>query len=310
MALRENIFRAFNLSDEALRPVSSLQPDPAIIPKTEDERDAIEEYDEHFLIEFNYNTNALEGSTLTFNDTELVLEGEFPANAEDKKLEDVVAAIGVKEGCDLAKARLESGLDVDEGLIKDIHAFVALPYQPRTRGVYRVVPVYITNTQTVPANPDQVRELMADLMFAYYNSEMHPIATAAAFHAMFENIHPFRDGNGRTGRIVLNYMLQQSGYPPVAIKATSKSDYSRALEQWQVHGEPEALLNLLKENILKEQSGRHEALELTRSAVAGRQASQREPESWRAKKERLERAASNFGGQALEDMRNSLGRNE
>ena len=95
---------------------------------------------------------------------------------------------------------------------------LALDCQPKARGVYRISPVYINGSLTVTGAPYSVRELMADLVFAANGTGMHPIAKAAAFHAMFENIHPFKDGNGRTGRIIMNHMLKEAGFPPIAIK--------------------------------------------------------------------------------------------
>ena len=129
-----------------------------------------------------------------------------------------------------------AGGPLDEDLIKDIHERTALDCQPRARGVYRVTSVYINGSLTVTADPHCVRELMANLIFAANNTDMHPIAKAAAFHAMFENIHPFKDGNGRTGRIIINHMLMEAGYPPIAFKASSKAGYHTALEDWQVRG--------------------------------------------------------------------------
>lgn len=270
MSLKEKIYQAFSLPDEVLGTVGRMEPDPAMVPRTDDERDAIEDYDADFLVRFNYNSNAIEGSTLDLGDTELVLEGEFPSDVEDKRLKDVFAALGCQNGCSFAKDMLDSGAFVDEELVKDLHEKTALEIQPRARGTYRVSPVYIRHSETVPANPDQVRSLMADLMFAYDTSKMPPIAKAAAFHAMFENIHPFRDGNGRTGRIILNYMLQQAGFPPIAIKAEGKARYLKALEDWQVRDDPAPFLELVASCIEEETCGRKEAIQLTRAAVISR----------------------------------------
>ena len=267
MSLKEKIYRAFSLSDDDLERVGQMEPDPSIFPKDDDERDAIEDYDADFLVRFNYNSNAIEGSTLDLGDTALVLEGEFPTDVEDKRLSDVFAALGCQDGCIFARDMLNSGAPVDEELLKDIHERTALEIQPRARGTYRVSPVYIRHSETVPANPDQVRSLMADLMFAYDTSKMPPLAKAAAFHAMFENIHPFRDGNGRTGRIVLNYMLEQAGFAPIAIKAQGRADYLKALEDWQVRDDPKPLLELVASCIEEETHNRKEAIRLTRAAV-------------------------------------------
>ena len=82
----------------------------------------------------------------------------------------------------------------------------------------------------------------------------HPIIKASAFHAMFENIHPFADGNGRTGRQILNMMLMQEGYRPIAIKHDAGRTYAEHLEQWQVHDDPMPLLETIVDCVDHEQS--------------------------------------------------------
>lgn len=267
MSLSDGIYRAFHLGTDVTGPFN-VKLGSQVFPMTPDERDAIEDYEREFLVKFTYNSNAIEGSTLSLGDTELIFDGEFPTDVEDKRLSDVFAAMGIKEGCELARRLLADGVPVTEGLVKDIHQATALDCQPRTRGVYRVTPAYIRNSRTVPASAEQVRPLMADLMFAYGASPMPPLARAAAFHAMFEAIHPFRDGNGRTGRIILNYMLETAGYPPIAIKAAGKPRYLNALESWQVDGDPAPLLELVCECAVEEIEIREDVLAQTRRAVA------------------------------------------
>ncbi len=108
---------------------------------------------------------------------------------------------------------------------------------------------------------------MADLMFAWENSEEHPLVKAAAFPAMLENIHPFQDGNGRAGKIILNYMLQQGGYPPIAIKASLRAEYLKALEDWQVRQEPRHLVESVASCVVEECAARRAGIEQTRKAA-------------------------------------------
>ena len=97
-----------------------------------------------------------------------------------------------------------------------------------------------------------------------------PLLKMAMAHYQFEAIHPFRDGNGRCGRILLNFMLQKAGFTPIAIKARDKKRYASTLEDWQVRGDARPFLTLTRECIEEELRGRREALALTRSAVAKR----------------------------------------
>lgn len=272
--MQEQIYRAFSLpssvyadlladADEQVARLRSMH------PLSETDEIALESYDEAFLVRFTYNSAAIEGSTLTLADTELVLEGEFmPSDAGNKRLRDIFAARGIAEGCECAYDALESGTALSEELVKNVHEKTALDCQPRTRGSYRTTAVFISGSETVPASATRLRELMADLVFSYGRSEEPVIVKAAAFHAMFEAIHPFQDGNGRTGRILLNYILEQAGYPPIAIKASLRSDYLRALEDWQVRDDPRMLIESVARCVADEARARREGLEETRAATA------------------------------------------
>lgn len=226
----------------------------------------MQSYKDAFLVRFTYESNAIEGSTLSLNDTELVLEGEFiPKN--NPHLSEIFSAKGCADGCAFIEKELRSGRELSESFIKDIHEKTALDCQPRIRGSYRVAPVYIRGSLTEPAEPIQIRELMPTLLYVYENSEAHPIAKAAAFHAMFENIHPFQDGNGRTGRLILNYMLQKDGYPPIALKHDAKQDYKKSLEEWQVHGNPMIFLDIVKDCVMEELKEYIKIITITRETM-------------------------------------------
>ena len=242
----EALLETLENMDEQMRKLSG-----EFSPKTEDEQDALENYRADFLIRFVHHSSAIEGSTLTPMETALVLEGEF-LPSDDKELKDLFAARGCAEGYDYMLRNLEERRTFDESFIKDIHERTALDCQPRTRGTYRTVPVYISGLNAAAVSPEKVREYMADLMFAFNNSTQHPVIKTAAFHAVFENIHPFRDGTGRTGRTILNYMLLKEGYPAIAIKSSDRRAYLRELECWQTKGEFGAFTELVARNVLKE----------------------------------------------------------
>ena len=256
--MQEKIYQAFNLDASRYEPLltradARARELAALQPLSDDEKLAMASYNESFLVRFTYNSAAIEGSTLTLADTALVLEGEFmPSDSADKRLSDVFAARGISDGVAFAQRAAEQGNSLSESLIKDIHERTALDCQPRTRGSYRMGAVYIVGSKTVPVAAAQVRELMADLVYAEAHSPEPVLVRAAAFHAMFENIHPFSDGNGRTGRIILNMMLETAGYPPIAVKAANRASYLTALEDWQVRDDPEPMIKIVADQVVEE----------------------------------------------------------
>jgi len=233
-------------------------------PFCDEENDALKSYEKAFITRYTYNSNTIEGSTLSIGDTALVLEGEF---IPGKPGREHFMARGVAEGFDYARRMLEEGRPFTENLIKDIHERTALDCQPRTRGTYRTNPVYLIGSSVEPVHALEIRENMADLFYAYENSNSHPVIKAAAFHAMFENIHPFVDGNGRCGRTILNYMLEKEGYLSVSLKADNRKGYIDGLTAWQLEGNPMPFLALIIESLDIEYASRTDAVEQTRETM-------------------------------------------
>lgn len=201
-------------------------------------------YDGDFLVRMAYNSNAIEGSTLTLLETEIVYEGEFVSGKPGR---DQIAARGIFEGHAFAQRALEDRRPISEDFIKDLHERTALDLQPRARGSYRNAPALIRASRTVPVGALKIRPCMADLLcdLETYRQAYHPVIVAAWFHAAFERIHPFADGNGRTGRLLLNHMLERRGYPPIAIKVDHALEYRAALESWQVDSEQDPFVELV-----------------------------------------------------------------
>lgn len=271
--MREATYQDFHL-DETLFAEQLEQADDAtqklrrLYPLSDDEALAMKSYEEAFLVNFTYNSASIEGSTLSLMDTVLVIEGKFmPSDPADKRLSDIFAARGIADGVAFAASKLDAGAPLSEELIKDIHERTALDCQPRVRGVYRNGAVYIRGSETVPVSAAQVRPLMGDLVFGFAQSQNHPILRAAAFHALFENIHPFADGNGRTGRILLNYLLEKEGYPPIVPKAANRAAYLSSLEDWQVRQDPCPFVTLVCEQIVEEAAARYEGIMQSRNML-------------------------------------------
>lgn len=268
--MREKIYRAFtsDIADRTFDGIDSLNDRlGAMAPYSVHEEDGFRSYKEAFLVRFAYESNAIEGSTLTLGETAQVLEGGLFRNEGDCRISDVLAAKGCADGYAYIEKALSEGRELSEDFIKDVHEHTALDVQSRARGMYRLAPAYIRGSHTVTADAMQIRELMPCLLYAYNQSQAHPMAKAVAFHAMFENIHPFSDGNGRTGRLLLNYMLQQAGCPPVALRHDTDFGYRQALEAWSVHGNTEPFMTVVGSCVEAELQERLRIAEATRQAA-------------------------------------------
>ena len=198
---------------------------------------------EDFMIEYTYNSNAIEGNTLTLRETDMVLRG---LTIDKKPLKDHMEAVGHKEAfwyiCDLVKDKAE----LTEYVIKQIHSLV-LADKPQDRGVYRRVPVRIMGAQHTPVQPYLIEAKMNALLYDFNKSTANIVEKLAKFHIEFEGIHPFIDGNGRTGRLLVNLELMKAGYPPIDIKFTDRMRYYEAFDAYHVRGELSAMTKLFAE---------------------------------------------------------------
>lgn len=194
----------------------------------------MEEIEKMFYIRYVYGTTAIEGFALSEEDTAKVLEtGLTPSN---KPVMDVVAVNNYKN----VKAFLsEYKGDVTEKLIKEVHSLLMYGMKAPNgkeipRGEYRDKEVSLVGLGFTPPPHEQIAPSMRYLIQEYHHgvqTRIHPIELAAIFHQKFEEIHPFQDGNGRTGREILNFMLMKNGYPKIYITPEERSAYIDALEK-------------------------------------------------------------------------------
>lgn len=206
-------------------------------PLTEGE---LERLNEEFLVEFTYNSNAIEGNTLTLRETDMVLRG---LTIDQKSFKEHMEVIGHKEAFDYVRQLVSENAPISEKIIKDIHYFV-LADKKDDRGVYRRVPVRIMGAAHEPVQPYLIVPKMEELLERYKSSEENIVTKMARFHIEFEGIHPFIDGNGRTGRLLVNLELMKAGFPPIDIKFTDRLKYYQAFDEYYVNDNISAMADM------------------------------------------------------------------
>ena len=192
-------------------------------PLTEGE---VARLNEDFMIEYTYNSNAIEGNTLTLRETDMVLKG---LTIDQKPLKDHMEAVGHKDAFYFICYLVKDKTPLSENVIKQIHSLV-LADKPLDRGVYRRVPVRIMGAKHDPVQPYLIESKMNELIQNYSSDERNIVEKLADLHIAFESIHPFIDGNGRTGRLIVNLELMKAGYPPIDIKFTDRMRYYDAFD--------------------------------------------------------------------------------
>lgn len=222
-------------------------------PLTSGEKERLREA---FMIDYTHNSTAIEGNTLTLNETALVLEG---VTIGQKPLKDHLEAIGHRDAFNFLEEVVGHGEEISERLVKELHTLV-LADQPRDRGIYRRIPVVITGAVHTPPQPYLVGPQMEAWVRDLNATQMHPLVAAALFHIRFEAIHPFIDGNGRTGRLLANFILMRSGYLPVSIKYEDRVAYYEAFTSFHRDGNSAPMIRIFLESELSRLTALLEAI--------------------------------------------------
>ena len=214
-------------------------------PLTPAEVEAIKEV---FLVEHTYNSNAIEGNTLTLKETALVLQG---ITIDQKPLKDHLEAVGYKEAFEYVEKLAKKDKPLSEYDIKSIHNLV-LADRPEDRGVFRRVNVRIAGALTNPVQPYLIEPKIEELLKNYqkWSKTMHIVECVANFHLQFESIHPFIDGNGRTGRLLINLQLIKAGLPAINIKFADRRKYYDAFDDYAKTGSADSMIKLVGEAVV------------------------------------------------------------
>jgi Fic family protein len=198
----------------------------------------VKNLEEWFRIELTYTSNAIEGNTLSRAETALVVEKGLTIGG--KSITEHLEATNHAAALDFIKEQIKrKPSDLRERDTLRIHEIILDRIDKENAGIYRRVPVRISGSAVVLPNPKKVQTLM-DEFFSWIENEtkMHAVELAAEAHYRFVTIHPFIDGNGRTGRLLMNMILMIKGYPPAIIRKNDRLAYIKSLEKPQlVNGE-------------------------------------------------------------------------
>jgi Fic family protein len=199
---------------------------------------------EHLIVNWTYHSNAIEGNTLTLSETKVALEG---ITIGGKTLQEHLEVINHRDAIIYVEEIVRNNEPLSEWQIKSIHRLILKGIHDDYAGTYRKENVLISGAKHIPPDALQVAHQMEQFIKWYDNEGqyLHPIARAALVHSDFVKIHPFIDGNGRTARLLLNFELMKSGYPPIVIEKETRSEYYAALDEAHTTGDTEKFVRLV-----------------------------------------------------------------
>ena len=190
---------------------------------------------EWFRIELTYTSNAIEGNTLSRAETALVVEKGL--TVDGKTLQEQLEAVNHAHAFDWVMQKISTGdTDITEKTILYLHELILQKIDTTNAGRYRSVPVRIAGSTVVMPNPLKVPALMKDFVAWIQSTKVHPVTLAIDAHYKLVSIHPFTDGNGRTARLLMNFLLLHAGYPPAIIRKEDRKLYISSIEKAQLGG--------------------------------------------------------------------------
>jgi len=213
------------LTDEEIKFLGKIKRDFSKEPK-----ENYENRYEAFCSLFTYDSTGIEGNTLTLSETSFLLfEGIVP---KTKSLREINEAINHKKAFDYI---LEYKGNATKEFILEIHRLVVVNTIRQDLisqvGRYRTVQVFVG--KSIPPKPQDVPREMAKLLRWYSTNKrrLHPLVLASYFHTEFERVHPFIDGNGRVGRLLMNFILHKNKCPMINIPKKKRFGYYRVLQE-------------------------------------------------------------------------------
>ena len=215
--LKDNYFKEI---DEKIAKLNKKRPLPAA---------TLQSLKESNILDWTYNSNAIEGNTLTLRETKVVLEG---ITIGGKSVKEHLEVINHKEAILFLEDLVSKDINLSEWDIKNIQALVFKEIDSNNAGKFRLLDVKVSGATWIPTNYVKVPTEMEKMIFSYKEwKKYHPLIRAALLHGEFVFIHPFVDGNGRTARLLMNYEAMKNGYLPIIIENNKKAKYYDALDK-------------------------------------------------------------------------------
>lgn len=202
---------------------------------------------EKFFLEMTYNSNAIEGSRMSRKETETAFKGE---KVRGKEFFEVLEAVNHKNALEFLFETIKPNFRIDEDFILKLHSIIMYNFNDKFPGKYRTGYVNLTNTEKALPSAQMVPIKMRKFLSGINKYSKDIIGKVSNDHYEFESIHPFFDGNGRVGRLILITQLLSKGYPPAIIQIEDRYKHYLALGKGDM-GEFSNIIQMVCESITK-----------------------------------------------------------
>lgn len=200
-----------------------------------------------FFLEMTYNSNAIEGSRMTLRETEKAISGK---PVKGKEMFEVFEAVNHDNALKYLIEIIKPGFRIDEEYVLKLHSIVMYNFSDKLPGKYRTGYVNLTNTDVKLPSAQMVPVKMREFIGRVNSYGRDPVKKIASDHYEFETIHPFFDGNGRVGRLIIMTQLLSKGYPPALIQMADRHKYYTALAKGDM-GQFNPMVQMVCEGIIK-----------------------------------------------------------
>ena len=190
-----------------------------------------QDYFENFITRSVKSSNAIEGNTLSYAETYSIIFVDESLPLKNVNPRELYEAINLKYAINYSLTNIN---ELNNNLIIKINELINKNIKESSG--FRKSKVFIKGADFVPVSPEYVPSSMNELLYQYNSSDLDIIDRIANFHIQFEHIHPFEDGNGRTGRILINHQLISNNEIPIVIPEDRRIEYFNYLQNYDVDG--------------------------------------------------------------------------